>query len=93
MRSLAYFTETMRKVYFRKEEGMDKAVKALKNFLKQISPSDLEEITQESENGAVLVALKTTPGLVEGFIRSLDTTSIGFREWISSYSRSWALLN
>ena len=92
MRSLAYFTETMRSLY-RDNQDKGEAVKALTNFLKNPSQSDLEEITKESKRGAELLALKTNPGLVEGFIRSLDTTSIGFREWISSYSRSWALLN
>lgn len=93
LKKLAYFTESMRKVYFREEEGIDKAARALTNFLEKISRDDLEQITRESEKGAELVALKTNPGLVESFIKSLDTSNIGFHEWVSSYSRSWALLN
>ena len=93
MLSYAYFTETMRQVYSCEKTGKNKAIKALKNFLSKISRSDLEEITRESEKGAELQALKTNPALVEGFIRSLDVSNISFHEWVSSYSRSWALLN
>ena len=90
---LAHFTEVMRNLYFCKEEETDKAIKALSNFLKQISLSDLKEITRESQKGSTLLVLKSNPEWIEGFVRNLNTGDNDFCQWISGYSRSWALLN
>lgn len=92
MENLAYFTEAMRTVHRMAKTEKEKAVGALTGFLKAMSPSDLEKITQDSKKGAELMALKTNPSLVDDFVESIDTAT-NFRSWIASYSRSWLMLN
>lgn len=92
MENLAYFTETMRTAHRMAKIEKGRAVNALTRFLKVTSLSDLEKITQDSKRGAELMAMKTNPSLVDGFVESIDT-AMSFRDWIASYSRSWQMLN
>ena len=92
MENLAYFTEAMQTAHRMAKTEKEKAVNVLSRFLKEMSMSDLEKITQDSKRGAELMAMKTNPSLVDGFVESIDT-AMSFRDWIASYSRSWLLLN
>ena len=91
MRKMAYFTEAMRTC---RNQEKEKAVKTLKNFLKNTSFEELETITRESSRGAEIMALKSNPALIEPFIKAEEAdNSVPFGEWISNFSRSWNLLN
>ncbi len=90
--NLAYFTEAMRSAYNHAKTEKEKAVNALTRFVKEMSPSDLEKITQDSKRGVEVQALKTNPAFIDVFVESIDTT-VGFERWISAYSRSWRMLN
>lgn len=72
MENLAYFTETMRTAHRMAKIEKGRAVNALTRFLKVTSLSDLEKITQDSKRGAELMAMKTNPSLVDGFVESID---------------------
>ena len=90
MKTMSYFTETMRCV---KNEEKGKARDVLTKFLNNTPLEELQEITRESNRGSEILAMRSNSAFIEPFIEAERTNSEPFGKWISDFSRSWNLLN